>query len=91
MGERAQKNRWRCLTVGCNPVLHGRAGEQHAAKWPVRSAKGKAKARERNRTGYYDQYNVSVKSRYWRGIEGHLPAVRYEDAHPFSSEALGQD
>jgi len=47
--------RWRCLTVGCNPKLRGHNAQQHAeqtghrvAKWPVRSAAGKQKQRERN-------------------------------------------
>jgi hypothetical protein len=48
--------RWRCLEVGCNPMLRGHNVEQHkeqtghrVAKWPVRSEAGKAKQRERNR------------------------------------------
>lgn len=65
-----QSHRYRCLTVGCNPVLFGEeeALEHKAvtghrtAKWPVRSAEGKRKARLRNRTGYYDKYNVGCKS-----------------------------
>lgn len=75
MAETKQVNRWRCTVVGCNPVLMGqKAADDHAsfghrvAKWPIRSAAGKAKARERNRTGYYDQYNVGEKSAVARGI-----------------------
>lgn len=71
MSEMAQPNRWRCLTVGCNPVLHGEdAAEAHreatghrVAKWPVRSAEGRRRARQRNRSGYYDKYNVGAKAR----------------------------
>lgn len=75
MAERNQRNRWRCTVVGCNPKLIGQAAaDAHAAtghrvaKWPIRSPQGKAKARERNRTGYYDQYNVGEKSAAARGI-----------------------
>jgi hypothetical protein len=63
MPERDQPDRWRCLATGCNPVLdehaailHSTATGHRTAKWPIRSAAGKAKAAERNRTGYYRQY-----------------------------------
>lgn len=60
------KNRYRCLTSGCNPKLYGEnSASKHSedyghrtAKWPVRSTEGKRKAEERNRNGYYDKYNV---------------------------------
>jgi hypothetical protein len=75
MAERDQRDRWRCTVVGCNPKLIGQsAADEHAAtghriaKWPIRSPQGKAKARERNRSGYYDQYNVGPKSAEVRGI-----------------------
>lgn len=63
-------SRQRCTVVGCNPILPSEtAAEEHAAttghrtaKWPVRSPEGTRKARERNRTGYYDKYNVWAKS-----------------------------
>lgn len=65
--------RWRCLTVGCNPRLNGHTAIKHkedtghrTAKWPVRSAAGKAKQRIRNKTGYYDKYNVGYKSRSYQ-------------------------
>lgn len=71
-GKRTVDNheRYRCLTTGCNPVLYGESqAEEHAtatghrtAKWPVRSAAGKRKARARNRNGYYDKYNTGAKS-----------------------------
>jgi hypothetical protein len=78
MGERSQPNRWRCLVVGCNPVLIGAsAATEHrgatghgVAKWPQRSAAGKGAAAKRNRTGYYDQYNVGEKSAEARGLRG---------------------
>lgn len=61
-------DRWRCLTVGCNPVLNESTAAEHreqtghrVAKWPVRSAEGKRRARVRNKTGYYDKYNVGDK------------------------------
>lgn len=62
--------RFRCLTVGCNPKLFGEDRAQdhkdstghRVAKWPVRSAEGRRRARHRNRTGYYDKYNVGPKS-----------------------------
>lgn len=67
--------RWRCLQTGCNPVLDETSAAQHreksghrVAKWPVRSAAGKAKARARNRNGYYDRYNVGAKAPAARGI-----------------------
>lgn len=54
-------NRMRCLQVGCNPKLKGESiAAQHSqdtghrvAKWPVRSATGKAKQGERNRISHY--------------------------------------
>lgn len=79
MSERAQPNRWRCLTAGCNPRLNEATAAAHktetghrVAKWPVRSAEGKRRARIRNRTGYYDKYNVGEKSyaaRFGRGAD----------------------
>lgn len=72
-----QPNRWRCLTTGCNPVLNEVTAASHTtetghrtAKWPVRSAAGKRKAKQRNRSGYYDKYNVGAKSAAARGIGG---------------------
>lgn len=72
-GDKLQAERWRCLKTGCNPVLNGVTAAQHKAEmghrvaaWPVRSAEGKKRARERNCTGYYDQYNVGYKSAEWR-------------------------
>lgn len=86
MGERNQRNRWRCTVVGCNPVLIGEVkAEAHRddtghriAKWPIRSPEGKAKARERNRSGYYDQYNVGEKSAEARGL---VPTGRGEEGY----------
>lgn len=40
------------------------------AKWPVRSEKGKRKAVARNKSGYYNKYNVGSKSAFARGIVG---------------------
>lgn len=76
MAERNQKNRWRCTVTGCNPVLIGQSNADahrtevghRVAKWPIRSAAGKAKARARNKSGYYDQYNVGHKSPEARGL-----------------------
>lgn len=72
-GDREQPDRWRCLTVGCNPRLDEDSAAKHrdetghrVAKWPVRSTEGKRRARQRNRTGYYDRYNVGVKSAAFR-------------------------
>ena len=64
-------NRFRCLVTGCNPVLFGQtAATEHfqklghrTAKWPVRSAEGERRARARNKSGYYDKYNVGHKAR----------------------------
>lgn len=74
-GDREQPDRWRCLATGCNPALDEESAAQHradtghrVAKWPVRSAEGKRRAAERNRTGYYDRYNVGAKSARARGI-----------------------
>lgn len=68
-GDQPQPERWRCLTTGCNPVLTELSAVEHrdvtghrVAKWPVRSAEGKRRARARNRSGYYDRYNVGAKS-----------------------------
>ena len=63
-------DRYRCLTTGCNPVMYGeeQANEHkgltghRTAKWPVRSAAGRAKERRRQTSGYYDKYNVGAKS-----------------------------
>jgi len=76
MSERKQPNRQRCLTVACNPKLKNvEAAETHrhetghrTAAWPVRSAAGQAQARKRNRSGYYDKYNVGEKSAVARGL-----------------------
>ncbi len=82
MGERKQPGRMRCLTVGCNPVLHGQdQADEHVtanpghrtAKWPVRAAEGRRRANERNRSGYYDRYNTGAKSAEARGL---VPGVR---------------
>lgn len=62
--------RFRCMVKGCNPKLFGEeAAQSHREeyghkvyKWPERSTEGKRRAAERNRTGYYDKYNVGVKS-----------------------------
>lgn len=69
MGERKQPNRWRCLQTGCNPILDEESAKAHkeetqhrVAKWPVRSREGQKKAHQRNRSGYYDKYNVGAKS-----------------------------
>lgn len=67
--------RHRCLITGCNPYLvdqqtaqeHKEATGHRVAKWPVRSAAGKRKARARNRNGYYDKYNTGFKSPEMRG------------------------
>lgn len=97
MAERPQPNRWRCLTAGCNPVLVGEAAasahrddlSHRVAKWPVRSKAGKRKAKARNRSGYYDRYNVGSKSAVARGLVPE-PRAHVEDDHIFSTEALGQ-
>lgn len=71
MAEKDQHNRYRCLEKGCNPVMKAESpeaakalGEAHTkstghrtAKWAIRSVTGKAKAKSRNQTGYYDKYN----------------------------------
>jgi len=82
MGERKQLNRWRCLTTGCNPVLDETLAEEHkkstghrVAKWPVRSAKGQKKAAKRNRSGYYDKYNVGEKSYVSRVDNGYMSDI----------------
>lgn len=75
--------RWRCLVAGCNPKLDAESARTHkqetghrVAKWPVRSAEGQRKQRERNRaTGRWADYGPR---RY-----------DYEDTiHPFSEEAF---
>jgi hypothetical protein len=62
-----QDKRWRCMVTGCNPILDEETAQQHrlgtghrVAKWPVRSAEGKRRARKRNRTGYYRPYNEAA-------------------------------
>jgi hypothetical protein len=75
MAEKDQTNRWRCTVAGCNPVLVGEASANahrddkghRIAKWPIRSKAGKKKSAVRNRTGYYDKYNVGAKSYEERG------------------------
>ncbi len=52
---------------------HQAATGHRTAKWPVRSTEGRRKANERNRTGYYDKYNVGAKSAEARGL---VPGIR---------------
>lgn len=62
--------RQRCTVTGCNPYLantadavtHTETTKHRTAAWPVRSAVGIAKAEMRNKSGYYDKYNVGYKS-----------------------------
>ena len=68
-GDQPQPDRWRCLIAGCNPMLDGATAQAHRAEtghrvaaWPVRSAEGKRRARARNKSGYYDVYNVDEKA-----------------------------
>ncbi len=83
--------RWRCCITGCNPQLKCRAeAEAHkfvtghrVAAWPKRSKEGQRRARQRNRSGYYDKYNVGHKARGFRR-GGHS----FGDEHPFSEEAV---
>lgn len=78
-GEQDQTNRWRCTVADCNPVLIGEdVANQHVdetghriAKWPIRSKAGKAKAKNRNRNGYYDKYNVGDKAIRPGTADGH--------------------
>ena len=79
MAEKKQPNRWRCLKKGCNPVLDEKTADLHnknfghrVAKWPTRSKAGIKKAVQRNKTGYYDQYNVGDKDRSERIANGYL-------------------
>lgn len=82
MVERDQTNRWRCCVKGCNPKLFGEeVAANHksetghrVAKWPVRSEDGKRKAVARNKSGYYNKYNVGSKSAIARGIVG-IPGI----------------
>lgn len=99
MSERDQTDRWRCCVAGCNPKMIGEAAaERHRAdtghriaKWPIRSAEGKRRARARNRSGYYDKYNVGAKSAAARGL-ARGGGDRYDDyeVHPFSDEAFSE-
>ena len=102
MAERNQHNRWRCTVVGCNPVMKSeRARDDHVsetghrtAKWPIRSPEGKAKARARNRSGYYDQYNVGPKSGRVRDIgtfrdEGSGSMCQGEDGNDYWGDSTG--
>jgi len=93
MSERPQPLRWRCLTAGCNPVLDEHSAKVHTfdtghrtAKWPVRSKAGQRKAQQRNRSGYYDQYNVGAKAPELRFGGGDRPdsmrGISYGEAHP---------
>lgn len=74
--------RHRCLITGCNPYLvdqqaaqeHKEATGHRVAKWPVRSAAGKRKARDRSRNGYYDKYNSGRKSAEVRGYDKYNPS-----------------
>lgn len=93
------EGRWRCVVVGCNPVLlseeamtqHKQDTKHRTAKWPVRSEAGKAKARKRNRSGYYDKYNIGYKSRRPASWASDYVADRdYYEVHPFSEEAFSE-
>lgn len=76
MAKRDQTNRWRCCIKGCNPKLigeevaanHKSETGHRVAKWPVRSEEGKRKAVARNKSGYYNKYNVGSKSAIARGL-----------------------
>lgn len=77
---KSNAGRWRCLVTGCNPELneasaavHKEAEGHRVAAWPVRSKEGRRRARERNRSGYYDKYNVGAKSAEARGF---TPGIR---------------
>lgn len=78
-------SRQRCLTVGCNPKLrdeaaatnHRKFTDHRTAAWPVRSAAGKRKAKARNRSGYYDRYNIGSKSAEARGLDTGSGEVGY--------------
>lgn len=50
------------------------------AKWPIRSAERKRRARVRSRSGYYDKYNVGEKER----------GVRFDEI-PGGDTAFGED
>lgn len=99
MAEKDQTNRWRCTVTGCNPKLasqeeadaHRGVFGHRVAKWPVRSAEGKRRAKKRNPTGYYDRYNVGAKAPV-RSLGGGWNRNGFFEAddHPFSPEALGQ-
>lgn len=93
MAERPQPDRWRCLQRGCNPVLDAETAKEHTqqtahrtAKWPVRSAAGQRAASRRNRSGYYDQYNVGAKAASVR-----LGRGRTRDPDDFDTDPEGWD
>lgn len=98
MSERDQTNRRRCVVTGCNPVLigdeaaaeHSKATGHRTANWPIRSAAGKAKARARNKSGYYDKYNTGAKARGGYGDGRRSDGANYYgmEEHPFSEEAV---
>lgn len=103
MSERNQPGRWRCTVVGCNPVMkstevmesHQAETGHRTAKWPIRSVEGKAKAKRRNKTGYYDKYNVGAKTAVARGLTrsgGSDDSDEWDDyeVHPFSDEAFSE-
>lgn len=81
----AAKERWRCLTVGCNPKLDKDSAANHkaqtghrTAKWPVRSAAGQRKQRERNAAaGRYKDYGPRSNHDWYA-----------DTIHPFSEEAF---
>lgn len=79
----AATDRWRCLAVGCNPKLKESSAGQHkeatghrVAKWPVRSAAGRQKQRERNAASGRAAIYGPRRDSYEDGI------------HPFSEEAF---
>lgn len=67
----AATTRQRCTVTGCNPILadldaaaaHREQSGHRTAAWPVRSAEGKRRAKQRNRNGYYDKYNRAKDDR----------------------------
>lgn len=96
--------RQRCLTVGCNPKLpdleaaaaHRQETGHRTAAWPVRSKEGQRRARLRNKTGYYDKYNVGAKSAAARahlipGYEGPSLADRVHDMPTMTDWAAHED
>lgn len=99
MTKNTQQDRWRCCITRCNPKLigypaaleHKQETGHRIARWPVRSAYGKAQAHLRGVTGYYDKYNVGAKSAFARGLVPASKSTSLDMGGSICQDETGED